>query len=51
MVQGHVRDSDGRVFITPECLSLHELEGHSKAPRDDLDQIRERARRVFRQGG
>ena len=51
MVQGHVTDAEGRVFITPECLSFDELVGYINALQDDLDQLRERARRAFQQGG
>ncbi len=49
MVQGHVTDAEGRVFISPECFSFDELEGHINALQDDLDQLRERARRAFQQ--
>ena len=49
MVQGHVAEASGRVFITPECRSLDELEGHINALQDDLDQLRTRARRAFSQ--
>jgi len=49
MVQGHVTDDNGRVFITPECFSFDELEGHINALQDDLDQLRERAKRAFQQ--
>jgi hypothetical protein len=48
IVQGHASDPHGRVFITPECFSLDELEGYINALQDDLDQLRERARRAFR---
>jgi len=50
MVQGHVTDAEGRVFITPECFSFDELESHINALQDDLDQLRERARRAFHHG-
>ena len=49
MVQGYVREANGRVFITPECRSLDELEGYIKALQDELDQLRSRARRAFSQ--
>ena len=29
MIHGYTREEDGRVFITPECVSLDELEGRS----------------------
>jgi hypothetical protein len=51
MVQGHITDADGRAFITPECLSFDELEGHINAVQDDLDQLRARAKRAFQRGG
>ena len=44
-----VTDAEGRVFISPECLSFDELEGHINALQDDLDQLRERAKRAFQQ--
>jgi hypothetical protein len=47
MVQSHVTDSDGRVFITPECLALDEVEGYINALQDELDQVRERVKRMF----
>ena len=37
MVQGHVTDDNGRVFITPECFSFDELESYINALQDDLD--------------
>ena len=49
MVQGHVPEASGRVFITPECRSLDELEGYINALQDDLDRLRSRARRAFSQ--
>jgi len=51
MIQGRVTDDDARVFITPECTSLDELEGQINALQDDLDQLRTRAKRAFQQGG
>ncbi len=50
MVQGYTSDEDSRVFITPECTSLDELEGQINALQDDLDQLRARAKRAFQQG-
>jgi hypothetical protein len=40
-------DAAGRVLITPEVTSLEEIEGQINVLQDDLDQLRERARRVF----
>ena len=51
MVQGHLVDEADRVFITPECTSLDELEGQINALQDDLDQLRARAKRAFQQEG
>jgi hypothetical protein len=38
---------DGRLFITPECGSLWELEEQINSLQDELDELRERARRAF----
>jgi hypothetical protein len=40
-------DPNGRVFVTPECSSFEELEGQINSLQDELDEIRERARRAF----
>ncbi len=40
-------DPSGRVFVTPECTSYDEIEGHINALQNELDEIRERARRAF----
>jgi hypothetical protein len=40
-------DAGGRVVITPEATCLEEIECQINALQDDLDQLRERARRVF----
>ena len=40
-------DPSGRVFVTAKCLSLEELEGQINSLQDELDEIRERARRAF----
>jgi hypothetical protein len=41
------RGEDGRLFVTPECASLEEVEGQINSLQDELDEIRERARRAF----
>jgi hypothetical protein len=46
-VQRYATDPAGRVLITPECASLDEIEGQINALQDELDELRERARRVF----
>ena len=46
-VQHRVVDPAGRVLITPECSSLDDIEGQINALQDELDELRERARRVF----
>jgi len=38
---------DGRLFITPECTSYEEIEGRINALKDEVDEIRERARQAF----
>jgi hypothetical protein len=43
----HVRGEDGRLLITPECATFEEVEGQINSLQDELDEIRERARRVF----
>jgi len=43
----YTRAEDGRLLITPDCVSLEELEGQINSLQDELDEIRERARRAF----
>jgi hypothetical protein len=43
----HMAVGGGRVFLTPECTSFEEVEGQINALQDELDQLRERARRAF----
>ena len=43
----YTRAEDGRLLITPECLSFEEIEGQINSLQDELDELRERARRVF----
>jgi hypothetical protein len=38
---------DGRLFITPECTCFEEVEGQINSLQDELDEIRDRARRAF----
>jgi hypothetical protein len=38
---------DGRLYMTPECSSYEEIEGQINSLQDELDEIRERARRAF----
>ncbi len=38
---------DRRLLITPECGSFEEVEGQINSLQDELDEIRERARRTF----
>jgi hypothetical protein len=47
VLQKAMFDPSGRVFVTPECASYDELEGHINALQHELDAIRERARRAF----
>ena len=41
------RGEDRRLFITPECNSFEGVEGQLNSLQDELDEIRERARRAF----
>jgi hypothetical protein len=43
----YTRGEDGRLLITPECTSFEEVEGQINSLRDELDEIRERARPAF----
>ncbi len=43
----YTRGEDSRLFITPECASFEEVVGQINSLQDELDEIRERARRVF----
>lgn len=43
----YVRGEDGRLLITPECTSFEEVERQLNSLQDELDEIRERARRAF----
>jgi hypothetical protein len=43
----YTRGEDGRLFMTPECASFEEIEGQINALQDELDELRERARRAF----
>jgi hypothetical protein len=43
----YIRGEDGRLFVTPECTSFEEVEGQINSLQDELDELRERARRAF----
>jgi hypothetical protein len=43
----YIRGEDGRLFIAPECTSFKKVEGQLDSLQDELDEIRERARRAF----
>ncbi len=43
----YTKGEDGRLFITSDCASLEDLEGQINSLQDELDEIRERARRAF----
>jgi hypothetical protein len=43
----YTRGEDGRLFITPECMSYDEIEGQINALQDELNELRDRARRAF----
>ena len=42
----YTRCEDGRLFITPESTTFEEVEGQLNSLQDELDEIRERARRA-----
>jgi hypothetical protein len=44
---GAVPDDQGVLHVTPNCMSLDELEVYINVLQDDLDVIRVQARRVF----
>ena len=51
-IAGHVGaravpDHHGVLHVTPNCMSLDELEGYINALQDELDVIRGEARRIF----
>jgi hypothetical protein len=46
-LQKAIYDPSGRVFVTPECSSFEEIEGQINSLQDELDELRERARRAF----
>jgi hypothetical protein len=46
-LQKAIFDPSGCVFVTPECSSFEELEGQINSLQDELDELRERARRAF----
>jgi hypothetical protein len=43
----YTRGEDRRLFIMSECTSFEEVEGQINSLQDELDEIRERARRAF----
>jgi hypothetical protein len=43
----YTRGEDGRLSITPECTSFEDIEGQINSLQDELDELRERARRAF----
>ncbi len=43
----YTRGEDGRLFITPECATFEEIEGQINSLQDELDELRDRARRVY----
>ncbi len=43
----YARGEDGRLFITPECVSFEEIEGQINSLQDELDELHDRARRVY----
>ena len=43
----YTRGENERLFITPECTSFEDVEGQINSLQDELDELRERARRAF----
>ncbi len=43
----YTRGEDGRLFITPECATFEEIEGQINSLQDELDELHDRARRVY----
>jgi hypothetical protein len=46
-VKTHSQDEKGRVLITPHCVSLMELDHEIDRLKEELDQIRIKAKRKF----
>jgi hypothetical protein len=40
---------EGQVFITPDCTSADEIEGHINAMQAELDELRRQAQRAFQE--
>ena len=49
-VSGATRDHLGVLRLTPDCMTLDELEGHMNALQDELELLRAEARRTFTGG-
>ena len=47
LVKTLTRDEDGHILITPQCVSLRELEHHINRLKQELDEIRKVAKRKF----
>lgn len=45
-----VREGNGRLHVTPDCVTLDELESQINALQDDLDEMRRQARRIYGKG-
>jgi hypothetical protein len=43
----YTRGEDGRLYVTPECVSYEEVEGQISALQGELVERSERARRAF----
>ncbi len=43
----YTKGNDGRLFVTPGCSSFEEIEGQINSLQDELDELRDRARRAF----
>jgi hypothetical protein len=47
IVSGATMDEHGNVRLTPDCMTLDEIEGAINALQDELDLLRADARRAF----
>jgi hypothetical protein len=47
VLSGARPDEKGVLHMTPDCITMDELEGHINGLQDELDALRSEARRVF----
>lgn len=46
-VKHHTSDEDGHIFLTPDCVTLHEVKRHVKLLKAELDEMVSEASRRF----